>query len=261
MVVLRASGRADALFLRKSRSVGPALRVAICSRRGVDSKFPKLKRVSVGRVTRHKAILGSLLYQKLATRIGDARASQLVGDALERSGRSEVPDHLDDLLAFTKAHLIDDLVAALGGREVSSFFDDLESAARLASGVRRSSPHDEVRAVVGVIDHDVFRRANTARQLIARKMQVLVLHQLEELIEETARPDVLVLDEEDALSGALFRVLSLPSFDPAIVVRSASQLAASALAHAGVRAYELMANHAPAELAMAVERTLARKRA
>lgn len=226
----------------------------------MESKNPKTKSIAVTRMTRARAVVSSLLFQKLAPRIGEARAAQLVEDALERSGRTEVPDHLDDLLSFTKAHLIDDLVAALGGREVSGFFDELEDAARLASGVRRSAPHEEVRAVAVVIDRDVFRRANTARQLIARRIQVVVVHQLEELIEEPIRPDVLVLDEEDALTGSLFRVLSLPGFDPAIVLRSSNESAARTLEHAGVKAYELTSSQAPVELALAVERVLTRKR-
>jgi hypothetical protein len=229
--------------------------------RGVDSKIPKSKPVALGRMTRANAIASSLLYQKLAARIGDARAAQLVESALDRSGRSEVPDHLDDLLSFTKAHLMGELVAVLGARDVSGFLTELQDAARLASGVRPTSSEAQTRAVVALIDRDVFRRANIARQLITRRMQVVVIHALEDILAEGLRPDVVLFEEEDALSPTLFRVLSQPGFDPAIVVRSGAGAATRALAHAGIRVFEATASNAPLELALAVERVLTRKRA
>jgi hypothetical protein len=228
--------------------------------RGVDSKIPKSK-VPVGRVTRSAAIASSLLFQKLAGRIGERRAAQVVDAALERSGRTEVPDHLDDLLSFTKAHLMGELVAVLGARDVSGFLTELQDAARLASGVRPTSSPPEVRGIVAVIDRDVFRRANTARQLISRKLQVLAIHSLDDLLTDALRPDVILLEEEDALSPTLFRVLSQAHFDPAVVLRAETPAATRMLVTAGIKIFEATSSNAPLELALAVERVLTRKRA
>jgi hypothetical protein len=205
------------------------------------------------------AIASSLLYQKLAARIGEGQAARVVSDALDRSGRTEVPDHLDDLLSFTKAHLMGDLVVLLGGRDVSGFLTELQDAARLASGVRPTMASQD-RGTVALIDRDVFRRANTARQLIARKLQVLAIHKLEDLITDSLRPDVILLEEEDALSPALTQVVALPGYNPAMVLRGATPAATRALTRAGVTVFEATSTNGPPELALAVERVLARKR-
>lgn len=216
------------------------------------------KKRPIAKLTRPAAHT-SLLAEKLAERIGPASAERVVNEALARSAREAVPCDADDLLAFTKAHLIDDLVTTIGARAVPGFLDDLHESARLRSGVRLSGTSDDVVAVIALIDNDVFRRANTARQLIARRMQVIALHKLEDLIQESTRPDVIVLEESDALSPALFRVLSLPSFDPAIVLLAAEGNGTRALAHAGVAIFETTNTKAPADIASAVERVLLRR--
>jgi hypothetical protein len=201
----------------------------------------------------------SLLAEKLAERIGEANAARLITEALARSARDEIPCDADDLLNFTKAHLIDDLVTAIGARAVSGFLDDLREAARLRSGVRTSSGSDEVIAIVAIVDRDVFRRANTARQLIARRMQVLALQKLEDLLTESTRPDVVIVEEADALSPGLFRILSLPGFDPAIVLLAPEGSGTRALAHAGVGVFEATGSNSPVDIASVVERVLLRK--
>lgn len=202
-----------------------------------------------------------ILGEKLAACLGEANASRVLEEALERSGREEVPIDVDDLLAFTKAHLIDDLVTAIGGRAVSGFLDELRDAARIRSGVRTSRPDESPIAVVAVLDRDVFRRASTARQLIARKMQIIALHKLDDLLTEAVRPDVIVLEPDDATSTALFRVLSLPGFDPAFVLLAADPAPGRrALLHAGVAVLETTNSTVPAEIAATVERALGRGR-
>lgn len=225
----------------------------------MDTKNPKPP-VTVGRI-RSIALTPSLLLDKLTARLGEARASVMVADALERGLRPEVPEHLDDLLTFTNTHVMDDLVAALGESEVPTFLEELADAARLSSGVRSSMrTEEESRGVIALIDHDVFRRASTARQLISRRMHVLAIHELDELLNEASRPGVIVMDLEDALKSSLFRVLSLPEFDPAIVLRATDEGAGRhALEHAGVEVFEITGSKSPAEIASAVERVLTRK--
>ena len=221
------------------------------------------KKQPIGRLTARPAEGPSLLGEKLAARVGDANAARLIEDALARSAREEVPSDVEDLLSFTKAHLIDDLVTAIGARAVHAFLDDLREAARTRSGVR-TTPRDEssMRAIVALLDPDVFRRANIARQLIAKKLQVLAIHKVDDLLAHapSARPDVILLDAEAASSAALFRVLSLPNYDPGVVVMASDESTGRrALENAGVAIFEVTASKVPAELAAAVDRVLARR--
>lgn len=224
---------------------------------GVDEN-----RKAIGRLSARPASDPSLLGERLAARVGEATAGRLIAEALARSARHEVPTDVEDLLSFTKAHLIDDLVTAIGARAVPAFLDELREAARLRSGVRSTARDDsEMRAVVALLDRDVFRRANTARQLIARKLQVLAIHKVDDLITEGARPDVIILDEDAMYSPGLFRVLSLQGFDPAIVLAARDEeTGRRALENAGVAVYEVTTTHTPVELAAATDRVLSRRR-
>jgi hypothetical protein len=200
----------------------------------------------------------SVLVDRLATRVDPARAKQLVDEAIERTGRSAAPDDPDELLAFAKAHLIDDLVAAIGPRAVSGFLDDLREGARLISGVR-ARDQETARALVALVDNDLFRRAGTARLLLARNLEVVVANKLEGLFATPFRPEVLVLEHDEALSAALFILLAQPKFRPAIVVRTKEHpdAAAGILEKAGVEKFEIIATTAPADAVAAVERLLA----
>lgn len=225
----------------------------------LDTKDPKraAKAVHLARVMKAAPTGRSVLVERLASCLDAARARVLVDDVLERTGRTEVPDDPDELLSFVKAHLIDDLVAAVGARAVSGFLEDLRDSARLISGVhtRDSQPG---RAVIALVDRDHFRRAGTARLLLARSLEVAVASKLEELFETPLRPDVLILEHDEALSAALFVVLSQPRFRPAIVLRTHEPGAAmEILERAGVDHYEIVATSVPADVVGAVERLLA----
>jgi len=196
-----------------------------------------------------------VLIDRLATRLDRARARALVEEALERSGRAEAPDDPDDLLSFAKAHLIDDLVAALGAREVSGFLDDLRENARMISGVRHRDAH--MRALVALVDGDAFRRASTARLLVARHLEVIVARKLEELTTAQLEPEVLILDHDEALSAALYIVVAAPRFRASVVLRTKQPTAARAmLERAGIERYEIIVTTAPIDVVSAAERLL-----
>jgi hypothetical protein len=198
-----------------------------------------------------------VLVERLAARIDPARAKELVEEALERTGRADAPDDPDELLAFAKAHLIDDLVAAVGARAVSAFLDDLRESARLISGVR-ARDLQTARGVVALVDNDLFRRAGTARLLLARKLEVVVASRLEDLFTTPLRPEVLILEHDEALSAGLYVLLAQAKFSPTIVLRSREPDAArEMLGRAGVDKYELVSSTAPGDLVAAVERLLA----
>ena len=198
----------------------------------------------------------SLLVDRLSTRVEPARAKQLVDEAIVRAGRSEPLDDPDELLSFAKAHLIDDLVAAVGAREVSAFLDDLRESARLISGVRSREPNT-ARGVIALVDNDLFRRAGSARLLLARHLEVVVANHLEDLATTPLRPEVLILEQDEALSAGLFLLLANPKFRPAIVIRTRDPGAAmQILERAGVERYEIVATTTPADMVAAVERLL-----
>lgn len=236
----------------------PTRHFGVCSLRAVDSKFPKHS-VPLARLVPASSPGKSLLIEKLSARTDTARASKIVNEALERSGRTDLPEEPDELVSFTKAHLIDDLVAAIGGREVSGFLDDLEESARLTSGVRGRDP-GSARATVVLVDNDLFRRAGLARSLVARRLNVIPASTLEDLINTRSRPAVLILDHDAALSAAFLIVLSQPGFRPAVVVRTNEHPVAATrtLERAGVDVYEIVAGATGSEVVAAVERVLER---
>lgn len=202
---------------------------------------------------------GALLVQLLGPRVGDDRASAMVASALEAAGRSEAPHDADELLAFVRAHLVDDLLRLLGARALAPFLDELEATVRLWSGVRVPR-HDEARGLVAIVERDRFAGAALARTLVQRRLDVVVVEQLDQLGGPTS-PDVVVVDVAAAASVAIFRVLTVRGRAPAILFRTRGEPddALRLLERAGVDVYEIMTASAPAELADAVDRLLTRR--
>jgi len=224
----------------------------------VDAKSPKSS-VPVGRLIPSVSPGKNLLIEKLSARTGKSIASKIVNEALERSGRTDAPEDPEDLVAFVKAHLIDDLVETIGGREVAGFLDELSDAALVVSGVRRRDP-SSARATVVLVDGDLFRRAGLARSLVARRLNVIPAGALTELLNTSARPRVLIVDHEEALSAAFLIVLSQPGFRPSVVMRTKEPPAAAmqTLERAGVDVYEIVSTTIQADMINAVERVLER---
>jgi len=191
----------------------------------------------------------------LAGRIGRPRADMLVHEALARADRTTLPSDADGLVAFTKAHLIDDLVTVLGVREAFLLLDDLGNMASGRHPVAARAPQGPV----AVVDPDRLRRSDVARALISRGFAVVTADNLQEGASLSPRPAVFVLAYEPSLGHELMNLFA-DREPPAIVLRScpSTLLAAPMLERAGFAVHEHVPTSTPTEILRAVERALRR---
>jgi len=196
------------------------------------------------------------LLDALARRVGSPRARFILGEALARTDRTVLPEDVGDLIAFTKAHLIDDLVGVLGVHDALMLLEELGTA---PSGVQRIPATGPAPAAIALVDHDRLRRADMARALIGRRFDVQVADDLHAAATLLPRPAVFVVEYGPSLGSDLRRAFGNAQ-PPAIVLRlcASLMLAIRALEQASVAVHEHAPAGTPSEIVRAVERALRR---